>query len=75
MIDGNKYLKFDRIQVLNRYWELANLTPEMTKGNITGQLKALDFLYKALGPAVAEKPKAAAEQPQEVEIYRSKWMN
>jgi hypothetical protein len=71
----NKYLKFDRNQILNRYWELANLTPEETKGNITGQLKALEALYELLGPARAEKPKPAAKPLPEVEIYRSGWMN
>ncbi len=41
-------LKIDRDQILARYWELANLTPEETKGNITGQLKALDALCEEL---------------------------
>jgi hypothetical protein len=75
MIAENKSLKFDRTQILNRYWELANLTPEETKGNISGQLKALDALIEVLGPARAEKPKPAEKRPQEVEIYRSSWMN
>jgi hypothetical protein len=71
----NKYLKFDRTQILNRYWELANLSPVDTKGSITGQLKALDALIQALGLARAEKPKPAEKAKQEVEIYRSQWMN
>ncbi len=40
--------KIDREQILAKYWELANLTPEETKGNVTGQLKALDALCKEL---------------------------
>ena len=40
--------KIDRDQILAKYWELANLTPEETKGNITGQLKALDALCEEL---------------------------
>jgi len=71
----NKYLKFDRNQILNRYWELANLEPEKTKGNISGQLEALEALCELLGPALAEKPRAAAKPLPEVEIYRSGWMN
>ena len=35
-------------QVLSKYWELANLRPEETKGSITGQLKALDSLCEEL---------------------------
>jgi hypothetical protein len=61
-------MKFDRDQILTRYWALANLTPEETKGNITGQLKALESLLEAL----AEKPAAAAKV---VPFYRSAWMD
>jgi hypothetical protein len=60
-------MKFDRDQILNRYWELANLTPEQTKGNVTGQLKALESLLEAL----AAKPAAAKVVP----FYRSAWMD
>ena len=61
-------MKFDRDQILNRYWELANLDPEETKGTITGQLKALESLLEALAaqPAVA---------PKVVPFYRSAWMD
>jgi hypothetical protein len=62
-----KSLRFDRNQILNRYWELANLDVEETKGNITGQLKALDSLCEQL--AITEKPGKPAQ-----EIYRSAWM-
>jgi hypothetical protein len=75
MIAENKSLKFDCNQILNRYWELANLEPEKTKGNISGQLEALDALCQLLRSAPAEKPKAAAKPLPEVEIYRSGWMN
>ena len=62
-------MKFDREQILNRYWELANLTPEQTKGNVTGQLKALELLFEAL----AAKPAAAAAKV--VPFYRAAWMD
>ena len=64
-------LEFDRDQVLNRYWELAKLGSEVTKGNITGQLKALDALREEL----AEKPKDAAKGMPSQRIYRSEWMD
>ena len=60
-------MKFDRDQILNRYWELANLTIDETKGNITGQLKALDSLREEL----AAKPAATANV---VPFYRAAWM-
>jgi hypothetical protein len=34
----------DREQVLARLWEIANLSPEMTRGSITGQVKALSMI-------------------------------
>jgi hypothetical protein len=64
-------LKIDRDQILAKYWELANLTPETTKGNITGQLKALDSLLELL-PLTPNKD---ANKPLPApEIYRSAWM-
>jgi hypothetical protein len=68
----NKCHKFNRDQILNRYWELANLNSEQTKGNITGQLKALDSLCEQL--TVAEKPNTPAKRAVVHEIYRSGWM-
>jgi hypothetical protein len=62
-------MKFDREQILNRYWELANLDPKDTKGTITGQLNALDALLEAL----ASKPAAAAAKV--VPFYRAAWMD
>jgi hypothetical protein len=67
---ANKSLRFDRVQILNLYWELANLDAEATKGNISGQLKALDSLCEQL--AIIEKPAKSAPVQ---EIYRAAWMN
>ena len=63
----NKCPKFDRDQILNRYWELANLDSEQTKGNITGQLKALDSLCEELALTQGGKPR---QTPHAVEIYQ-----
>ena len=62
-------MKFDREQILNRYWELANLTPEQTKGNVTGQLRALELLLEAL----SAKPAATAAKA--APFYRAAWMD
>jgi hypothetical protein len=37
-------LSLDREKVLDRLWEIANLSPEMTRGSITGQVKALSMI-------------------------------
>ena len=64
-------LKIDRDQILAKYWELANLTPETTKGNITGQLHALDTLCEELR---LMPNKDSTKPPPKPEIYRSAWM-
>jgi hypothetical protein len=42
--DGLRRLNLDRERVLNRLWEIAHLSPEMTRGSITGQVKALSMI-------------------------------
>jgi hypothetical protein len=42
--DGLHRLKLDRDQVLDRLWEIATLSPEMTRGSITGQVKAISII-------------------------------
>jgi hypothetical protein len=34
----------DRQQVLDRLWEIAKLSPEITRGSVTGQVKALSII-------------------------------
>jgi hypothetical protein len=43
-VEGQHRFNLDREQVLNRLWELAKLGPEMTRGSITGQVKALSMI-------------------------------
>jgi hypothetical protein len=42
--EGLCRLNLDREQVLNRLWEIAKLSPEMTRGSVTGQVKALSMI-------------------------------
>jgi hypothetical protein len=61
-----------REQILRKYWDLANLDPEVTKGNITGQLKALDSLREELvlpRPATESNNRSTSQ-----EIYQSAWL-
>jgi hypothetical protein len=42
--DGLHRLNLDRERVLARLWEIADLSPEMTRGSISGQVKALSMI-------------------------------
>jgi hypothetical protein len=72
MTPFNQGLKFNRDQILNKYWDLADIDPETTKGNILGQLKALDSLCEQL--AAGDKTTSAAAKIPEPDIYRASWM-
>jgi hypothetical protein len=62
-----------REQVLDRLWEIANLAPEMTRGSITGQVKAISMIVAIEGlipdrRAGSTQNKPAPPLPQ-AEIY------
>jgi hypothetical protein len=46
--EGLRRLNLDREQVLARLWEIAHLSPEMTRGSITGQVKAISMIVAML---------------------------
>ncbi len=69
-VEQLRSLSPDREQVLARLWELAHLSPEMTRNSITGQVKAISMIVamqnfipdrRALS---AEKKSAPAPNPQ-----------
>jgi hypothetical protein len=74
-VEGLHRLNLDREQVLKRLWEIANLSPEMTRGSITGQVKAISMIVamqnfipdpRALS---AEKKSAPAPAQQEDSLW------
>ena len=54
--EGLHRLNLDREQVLARLWEIANLSPEMTRGSITGQVKALSMIV-AMQNFIPDRPR------------------
>ena len=46
---GLRKLNIGRDQILDRLWELANLSSEATRGSITGQMKALTMIVAIEG--------------------------
>jgi hypothetical protein len=77
-VDGLRRLNLDREQVLERLWEIANLSPDMTRGSITGQVKALSMIVamqnlipdRRATPSEKKSAPATNAQPQ---IHASAW--
>jgi len=77
--EGLRRLNLDREQVLARLWEIANLSPDMTRGSISGQVKALsmivamqNFIPDRLAVSSEKKSPPAPIHPQ---IYAAAWRN
>ena len=76
--EGQHRPNLDREQVLNRLWELAHLGPEMTRGSITGQVKALSIIV-AMENFIPDRRAVAAEKksapaPVNAQVYQSEWL-
>ena len=68
----------DREQVLNRLWELASLSPEMTRNSITGQVKAISVIV-AMQNFIPDRRAASAEKnpapaTTSARIYQAAWL-
>ncbi len=82
--EGLRRLSLDRERVLDRLWEIAHLSPEVTRGSITGQVKALSMIVaiQNLIPdrrLVSEKksltaPPVPACRGTQAQIYKSAWL-
>jgi hypothetical protein len=72
-----------REQVLARLWEIANLSPEMTRNSITGQVKALSMIVaieglipdKMTDRRAGSTEKNPAPPPTHPQIYSAAWLN
>ena len=66
-----------REQVLDRLWELATLGPEITRGSITGQVKAMSMIVAIEGlipdRRAGSAEKSPAPPPGKPQIYASAW--
>ena len=71
--EGLRRLNIGRDKVLERLWELATLPPDVTRGNINGQLKAT-AMFASFGGLFPEASAAHPEQPPiKVDIYHPPW--
>jgi hypothetical protein len=60
---GLRKLNLGRDQILNRLWELATLSHEVTRGAITGQIKALSMIIAIEGLIPDRRVTQSATQP------------
>ena len=63
-VEGLRPLNPGREQVLGRLWELANMGPEITRGSITGQVKAMSVIVAIEGLIPDRRAGSAAEEPR-----------
>ena len=77
-VEGQRRLNLGREQVLARLWEIANLSPEMTRGSITGQVKALSMIVAIEGLIPDRRAVPAQNQtappPVNAQIYKAAWL-
>jgi hypothetical protein len=76
-VEGLRKLNLSRDQVLARLWELANLSHEVTRGSIAGQIKAVSLIV-AIEGLIPGRPSPSATQPTappvEAQIYQAEWL-
>jgi hypothetical protein len=74
---GLRNLNLGRDQILARLWELANLSPEATRGSMAGQIKALSMIVAIEGlipdRRLAQSGTQPAVPPVPPQIYVSQW--
>jgi hypothetical protein len=76
--EGQRRFNLSRDQVLARLWEIAHLTAEMTRGSITGQVKALSMII-AIEGLIPDRRAASAQNksappPVTAQIYNAAWL-
>jgi hypothetical protein len=67
-----------RQQVLDRLWEIAKLPAEVTRGSITGQVKAISMIVAIEGlipdRRAGSKDNQSAPPPSQPDIYEAEWL-
>ena len=75
--EGLRKLNLGRDQILARLWELANLSPEATRGIIAGQIKALSMIVAIEGLIPDRRLSPSGTQPAappvKAQIYSAQW--
>jgi hypothetical protein len=76
-VEGPRKLNIGRDQILDRLWELATLSHEVTRGIIAGQIRALSMIIAIEGLIPDRRLSPSGTQPAappvEPDIYAAKW--
>jgi hypothetical protein len=76
--EGLRKLNIGRDQVLARLWELANLSHELTRGIIAGQIRALSMIVAIEGLIPDRRVSPTETQPTappvQAQFYKSQWL-
>jgi hypothetical protein len=78
-MEGLRRMNPAREQVLTRLWEIARLSPELTRNSVTGQVKALGMIISIEGlipdrRAGSASDKESAPPPAKPNTYVAKWL-
>ena len=76
--EGLRKLNLGRDQILARLWELANLSHEVTRGTIAGQIRALSMIVAIEGLIPDRRlfpfGTQPAAPPVQAQIYEAEWL-
>jgi len=76
--EGLRKLNLGRDQILARLWELANLSHEVTRGSIAGQIRALSMIVAIEGLIPDRRSSPTETQPAAPPVpapfYKSQWL-
>ena len=76
--EGLRKLNLGRDRILTRLWELADLSHELTRGGISGQIKALSMIVAIEGlipgRGVSPSQTQPTAPPVQAEIYTAEWL-
>ncbi len=77
-VEQERQLNQTRDRVLARLWEIANLDPEVTRGSMSGQVKALSLIAAIEGLIPGRRPVSAQNKPAPLpvtaQIYTAAWL-
>ena len=76
--EGLRQLNLGRDQILARLWELANLSHEVTRGIIAGQIRALSMIVAIEGLIPDRRLSPSGTQPAappiNAQVYEAEWL-